>query len=59
MKNLKNLIDAFFADCRKEGLPPDSNGLRAWLWFTCPAQLRSEVGHAIAHDQRYASPQAR
>jgi hypothetical protein len=50
---IPQLVDRFFADCQQENMSPNAAQLRAWLWFTCPAYLRSQVRPAIEDDPRF------
>lgn len=47
------LASQFFSDCEREGIPPSSGALTAWLWFTCPADMRTEVRALIERDTRF------
>lgn len=50
---IAGLVDTFFADLEQDGRPATEDNLRAWLWFTCPAQLRGDVESAIRADSRW------
>lgn len=47
------LVARFYADCAADDRTPNEENLRAWLWFVCPAELRTQAGEAIAHDERF------
>jgi len=53
--SVRGLVDMFFGDCARTGLPPNENQLGGWLWFTCPAARRAEVRRAVALDARFLS----
>ena len=52
---LSELVDVFFDDLEQEACTATEGNLRAWLWFTCPASLRSEVEPAIRADRRWTT----
>ena len=52
-ERIPQLVDRFFADCQQENMSPNAEQLNGWLWFTCPANLRSQVGPAIEGDPRF------
>lgn len=47
------LVEGFYFDCQRDHREPIEENLRAWLWFTCPAQFRSQAGPAIRADARF------
>ena len=47
------LVARFYADCAADDRTPNEENLRAWLWFVCPAELRTQVDEDIAHDERF------
>lgn len=49
----EQLANQFFADCATEGRAADRESLNAWLWFSCPADLRGPVRGIIESDGRY------
>ncbi len=53
IQQIAGLVDAFFADLAADGRAATEENLRAWLWFTCPAPLRSETERAIRADGRW------
>lgn len=52
-KQISALINQFFVDCERDNRSPNDRNLDAWLWFTCPAQMREQVGAGIIADQRF------
>ena len=50
---IAEMVDAFFDDLARDSRAADEKSLRAWLWFTCDASLRSEVEPAIRADERW------
>ncbi len=53
--SIERLTSQFFADCAQDYRLPNEENLRGWLWFTCPASLRIEVGTAIRANGRFVS----
>ena len=51
----QTLAERFFEDCAMNNLRPRNEELIAWLWFTCPANLRHEVRFLIEADPRLAA----
>ena len=54
MFDSQQIADQFFTDCERDNRSPNPENLRAWLWFSCPAQLRSEIEELILRDKRYS-----
>ena len=50
---IAELVEVFYTDCAHDGRKPNEADLRAWLWFSCPARLRSRVEPAIHADDRW------
>lgn len=50
-----SLADVFFADLQTDPTAPTNRevALRSWLWFTCPAELRTKTEAAIRADPRW------
>ncbi len=46
------IADQFFIDAERDGRQINEVNLRAWLWFTCPAEMRVPVERAIRADER-------
>lgn len=45
--------EQFFADCQRDGRTPNVTELEGWLWFTCPANQRTQARAGIEADPRY------
>ncbi len=52
-----DIANQFYADLEREDQPCTEQNLRAWLWFTCPAHMRSAVEPLIRTDERWQSGQ--
>ena len=50
---MMNLVDQYFENCAQDARTPSRKNLNEWLWFICPAEVRSEVGAAIMADPRF------
>ena len=59
MPDIQEIANAFFTDCTVDGREPNSQSLRAWLWFTCPAELRDDAAQAITADARFVRTMGR
>lgn len=44
---IEQLAKQYFADLESDGRQDTDDNLRAWLWFTCPANLREPVAAKI------------
>jgi hypothetical protein len=51
---ITNIVNQYYADLQRDGREDNEENLRAWLWFTCPAQLRREVDSAIQERRKNA-----
>jgi hypothetical protein len=47
----KEVARQYFMDLAAEGRPNCPRNLQGWLWFTCPASMRTEV-LAVIKDMR-------
>jgi hypothetical protein len=46
------LAAQYFRDLERESRKDTASNLRAWLWFTCPANLREEVEAEIVKQRK-------
>jgi len=53
--NVNQLVEQFFADLREDLRDATDVNLRAWLWFTCPTTMRTEVEREIRSDSRWTN----
>jgi len=44
---IESLAEQYFIDLERDNRQDTRENLRGWLWFTCPAHLRTEVAEAI------------
>ncbi len=44
---INDLANQYFTDLEADGRTDSDDNLRAWLWFTCPANLREPVAEKI------------
>ena len=49
----ERLVQKFFADCAEAELVPNRENMFYWLWFTCPAGERADIGKLIKRDDRF------
>jgi hypothetical protein len=47
------IVEQFFRDCETDSCDKTDENLTAWLWFTCPASVRTQVYAAITGDARW------
>lgn len=52
-QHIENLTNQYFQDCINESQSVGTESLSGWLWFTCPAHLRTPVREAITTDRRF------
>jgi hypothetical protein len=50
--DINDLAHQYFEDLKQDGRVDTPENLRSWLWFTCPAHLRTEVSATIEHIQK-------
>lgn len=53
MRMSQSLANQFFADAETDGREPNRTNLAAWLWFTCPANMRTDVESVVLKDRRF------
>lgn len=52
-RTISDLVETFFRDLEQDHREATEDNLRAWLWFVCPAHLRSRVEPAIRANDRW------